>query len=161
MTGSFEAALQADNGEPVVKAQPLRFQTALDLPRSDYVPEPVALARGPVHPLDSLLSAVEDRNPHGWSAIEPWPERKPVLGWDNEGDPEVADWHIKYWIEHGITGVIYCWYRSNLNGPVTQTLGHAIHDGLLQGPVPAAHQVRHHVGKRLRPRRRFDARLAR
>jgi hypothetical protein len=44
----------------------------------------------------------------------------------------VADWQIKYWLEHGITGVIYCWYRSNLNAPVTQTLGHAIHDGLLK-----------------------------
>jgi hypothetical protein len=64
--------------------------------------------------------------------IEPWPERKPVIGWYNEGEPEVADWHIKYWLEHGISGVVYCWYRSNLNGPVTQQIGHAIHDGLLK-----------------------------
>ncbi len=28
--------------------------------------------------------------------------------------------------------MIYCWYRSNLNGPVQQSIGHAIHDGLLK-----------------------------
>jgi len=27
---------------------------------------------------------------------------------------------------------VYCWYRTNLNAPVTQQLGHAIHDGLLK-----------------------------
>jgi len=67
----------------------------------------------------------------GWKAIDPYPERKPVLGWYNEGMPEVADWHIKYWLEHGISAAIYCWYRSSIDGPVTQSLGHAIHDGLL------------------------------
>lgn len=68
----------------------------------------------------------------GWKKIEPWPERKPVLGWYDEGTPEVADWHIKYMLEHGISGVIYCWYRSNINAPATQTLGHALDDGLLK-----------------------------
>ncbi len=68
----------------------------------------------------------------GWKAIEPWPERKPVVGWYNEGTPEVADWHIKHMVEHGISGIVYCWYRSNLNGPVQQSIGHAIHDGLLK-----------------------------
>ena len=54
------------------------------------------------------------------------------MGWYNEGTPEVADWHIKYLVEHGISGIVYCWYRSNLNGPVQQSIGHAIHDGLLR-----------------------------
>ena len=44
-----------------------------------------------------------------------------MLGWYNEGTPEVADWHIKYMLEHGISGVVYCWYRSNLNEPVKQS----------------------------------------
>jgi hypothetical protein len=35
-------------------------------------------------------------------------------------------------LEHGISGVVYCWYRTNKNAPVKQTLGHAIHDGLLK-----------------------------
>jgi len=69
---------------------------------------------------------------YGWKLIEPWPERKPVLGWYDEGTPEVADWHIKYMLEHGISGVIYCWYRANTNGPVQQKLGHALHNGLLK-----------------------------
>ena len=68
----------------------------------------------------------------GWKLIEPWPERKPVLGWYNERRAEVADWHIKHLLEHGISGIVYCWYRSNINGPVQQSIGHAIHDGLLK-----------------------------
>jgi len=53
------------------------------------------------------------------------------LGWYNEGTPEVADWHIKFMVEHGISGVIYCWYRASVNEPVKESLGHALNDGLL------------------------------
>jgi hypothetical protein len=132
MIGSFEAALRAEGGPPVTKEQPIRFHARLELPRTDYVPEPVAVPSGRYTLWTHYCPLWKTGTHTGWGAIEPWPEREPVLGWYNEGDPEVADWHIKYWLDHGITGVIYCWYRSNLNAPVTQTLGHAIHDGLLK-----------------------------
>jgi hypothetical protein len=132
MTGSFQAALSADGAPLVTQEQPIRFHARLDLPRTDYVPEPVAPPPGRYTLWTHYCPLWKTGTHLGWSAIEPWPGREPVLGWYNEGDPEVADWHIKYWLEHGITGVIYCWYRSNLNAPVTQTLGHAIHDGLLK-----------------------------
>jgi len=132
MTGSFQAGLRAAGAPPVVKEQPIRFHAPLDLPKADYVPEPVAPPAGRYTLWTHYCPLWKTGTHTGWGAIEPWPEREPVLSWYNEGDPEVADWHIKYWLEHGITGVIYCWYRSNLNAPVTQTLGHAIHDGLLK-----------------------------
>ncbi len=132
MTAAFQAAFSAKGAPLVVKDQRLRFHEQLDLPRTDYVPEPGPLPTGRYTLWTHYCPLWKTGTHTGWGAIEPWPERKPVLGWYNEGDPEVADWHIKYWLEHGITGVVYCWYRSNLNAPVTQTLGHAIHDGLLK-----------------------------
>ena len=36
------------------------------------------------------------------SGIFAFPERKPVLGWYDEASPEVADWQIKWAVEHGI-----------------------------------------------------------
>ncbi len=132
LTGSFQVALAAGGGPGVTNNQPIRFNQRLDFPKADYVPEPVAVPAGRYTLWTHYCPLWKTGTHTGWGAIEPWPEREPVLGWYNEGDPEVADWHIKYWLEHGITGVIYCWYRSNLDAPVTQTLGHAIHDGLLK-----------------------------
>lgn len=132
MTAAFQAAAAAADAPPAVSDASLRFLPKLDLPRTDYVPEPAPLPTGRYRLWTHYCPLWKSGTHTGWGAIEPWPERKPVLGWYNEGDPEVADWHIKYWVEHGISGVIYCWYRSNLNAPVTQTLGHAIHDGLLK-----------------------------
>ena len=75
------------------------------------------------------------RNP--WAKIVPFPERKPLLGWYDEGSPEVADWEIKWAVEHGITYFTYCWYRktNNLGRPVTDTTHHhehALHEGFLR-----------------------------
>ncbi|MBT4819031.1 MAG: hypothetical protein HON70_25200, partial [Lentisphaerae bacterium] len=67
---------------------------------------------------------------NSWNKIEPWPERRPAIGWYDEGAPEVADWHIKYALEHGINGFIYCWYRRGLGAEIEQSSGHAIHEGL-------------------------------
>ena len=69
---------------------------------------------------------------YGWERIEPWPERKPAIGWYDEGTPEVADWHIKIALEHGIQGFIYCWYRADFSPEIHQTIGHAVHDGMLK-----------------------------
>lgn len=55
-----------------------------------------------------------------------WPERKPSIGFYDEGDPEVADWQIKYALEHGIQGFIYCWYRQGLSPKISEALGHTI-----------------------------------
>ncbi len=75
------------------------------------------------------------RNP--WAKIVPYPERQPVLGWYDEGSPEVMDWEIKWAAEHGISYFTFCWYREahNLGQPLTDTSHHhrhALHDGFLQ-----------------------------
>ena len=60
----------------------------------------------------------------GWSALdtEETMGSKPLLGWYDEGDPEVADWEIKYAVEHGINNFMYCWYRRDVGGgPIKET----------------------------------------
>jgi hypothetical protein len=61
----------------------------------------------------------------GWKALRDYPERKPVLGWYEEGEPEVADWHIKWAVEHGISFFAYDWYWDRGR----RQLEHALHDG--------------------------------
>lgn len=97
-----------------------------------YIPEPIpALTEYMIGAL--YFPGWREGTHYGWSKITPYPERKPVLGWYDEGDPEVTDWEIKWALEHGISYFIYCWYRVGHEGPIRQRLGHAIHDGLLKG----------------------------
>lgn len=61
-----------------------------------------------------------------WSPLRPFPERRPLLGWYREGDPEVLDWQIKWMVEHGITFVLYDWYWDRGG----RHLEHGIHKAL-------------------------------
>jgi hypothetical protein len=99
-----------------------------------YVPEPEPAST------DYLIGAHyfpgwKSGSHHGWDAIADYPDRQPLLGTYEEGNPEVTDWEIKWCREHGIQFFVYCWYRDrgNVGYPVTPAdarLGHAIHDGL-------------------------------
>ena len=53
----------------------------------------------------------------GWWRLENWrriretcPERRPLLGWYDDHDPNVVDWQIKWLVEHGITSLFVDWY---------------------------------------------------
>ena len=64
---------------------------------------------------------------------EEYPDRTPLMGYYDEGTPEVADWEIKWAVEHGINCFIHCWYRKpdNFGKPVTVNdlrCGHALHE---------------------------------
>lgn len=66
----------------------------------------------------------------GWDCISAYPEIKPVIGYYDEGLPEVADWEIKFMLENGVDFQLYCWYASESNAPMkTTVLSEAIHDG--------------------------------
>lgn len=131
--GRFSAEVSGLPGlTPVSITADLAFQPFVHLPKASYVPQPVPVETGPYTVWTHYCPLWKHGTHIGWKAIEPYPERKPILGWYNEGTPEVADWHIKMWVEHGISAVVYCWYRANKNGPVVQSLGHAIHEGLLK-----------------------------
>lgn len=102
---------------------PIEVTPSLGLPPADYVPEP-----RPV-PCDYEIGAYYFP---GWMSRSRWdpvernaPERKPVLGWYDEADPEVVDWQIKWAVEHGISLFMVDWYWE----AGARHLTHWLHDG--------------------------------
>lgn len=101
----------------------------------NYVPKPNKIDTGEI-----LIGAFRcslwnyENRPGCWEAIKKFPERKPVLGWYHEGEPEVTDWEIKYALDHGVSFFVECWFRKkdNLGKPVEAELDHWLHKGLFQ-----------------------------
>lgn len=97
------------NGAPApqVKSR-IEFLPDPGLPKAAYVPEP--------RPVKSDYEIGALYYP-GWATIEKWariwpvaPERKPVLGWYDEANPEVVDWQIKWAVENGMSYFLVDWY---------------------------------------------------
>ncbi len=122
VSSQVQLRLNARGAEPVLATAPVRFTPRLTIPLTGYVPQPKPV-RGPyevgVYYFPGWKTASQ------WKPIKRFPERKPVLGWYREGDPEVADWHVKWAVEHGITFFAYDWYWSK----GARQLEHALHDG--------------------------------
>jgi hypothetical protein len=103
---------------------------------ADYVPEPkpVAVQDGHLLGVQSCSLWKEGDAYAGWEYVRPFAKtRKPFLGWYDDGSPEVADWEIKWQVEHGIGFELYCWYRPNdaINYPIKNgVLEYGIRDGL-------------------------------
>jgi hypothetical protein len=123
--GIATVTISAENAKPVTA------RLALDIPprrlalKSGYVPEPKPV-RGKYEVGVYYFPGWKTWSQ--WIPILPFPERKPVLGWYREGDPEVADWHIKWAVEHGITFFAYDWYWER----GARWLEHALHDGYMK-----------------------------
>ena len=130
LEGEMRLVLAADGFSPRRKSIDVRFTPALNLPKASYVPRPQP-AKTQYHIWMHYCPLWKFGTHYGWNKIELWPERKPAIGFYDEGTPEVADWHIKYALEHGVEAFIYCWYRRNFNPKIEESLGHAIHDGML------------------------------
>ncbi|MGQ9732111.1 MAG: LamG-like jellyroll fold domain-containing protein [Candidatus Zipacnadales bacterium] len=130
--GPTELRLEVTGGDvtPVGATLAVEFAPFVEQRKYDYVPEPVPAQSEYLVGAHYCPLWKQGSRSSGWELIEPFPLRKPVLGWYDEGDPEVADWEIKWCLEHGIQYFVYCWYRASQGGPVEQRLGHAIHEGL-------------------------------
>lgn len=119
--GEATATLALENGP--MRTSVIHFREPSKLPRADYVPAPKPAKT------DYLVGAYYYPGWHTaarWAPIRDYPERQPLLGWYREGDPEVADWHIKWAVEHGIRFFLYDWYWDRGR----RHLEHALHDGL-------------------------------
>lgn len=99
--------LAAENVPPLTATSRLRFTPIPPVEHTAYIPEP--------QPMVSPYEIGAFYFP-GWPTVDRWkpildyPERKPVLGWYDEGDPECADWQIKWAVEHGVTFFLVDWY---------------------------------------------------
>jgi hypothetical protein len=129
--GTYTVRLEvsSEGSKVFAKDLDLVIEPLPDLPKADYVPEP-QVAKTDYINLMHYCALWKEGTHWGWKRIEPWPERRPAIGYYDEGTPEVADWHIKYALEHGINGFIYCWYRAHYEPEIEHRLGHAIHEGL-------------------------------
>ena len=103
----------------------LTFTPRLALAHTGYVPIPQPV-RGPFEIGAYYFPGWNTAE--RWQPLTPFPERRPLLGWYREGDPEVADWQIKWAVEHGITFFVYDWYWSQGR----RQLDHALHDGFFK-----------------------------
>ncbi|OCT12068.1 hypothetical protein A8709_29890 [Paenibacillus pectinilyticus] len=107
---------------------------------ADYVPAPVAVSKSVDAPLVGVQSCPMWREGHhlGWDMIQPYPDRTPLLGFYDEGNPETADWESKWLEEHGIDFQMSCWFRP-LGGdtnrmPIKDSyLSHALDNGYFNG----------------------------
>ncbi len=101
----------------------IEFTPDPGLPKADYVPEP--------QPVQSDYEIGAFYFP-GWYAAEKWapirriaPERKPLLGWYDEANPECADWQIKWAVENGISFFMVDWYWSGGSRSLTHWVENA------------------------------------
>jgi len=53
-----------------------------------------------------------------WTPMAKHGEPVPLLGYYRDGAPGVADWHIKWAVEHGISYFVYDWYYDHHNAAV-------------------------------------------
>ena len=100
--------LSAEGIGPIPISVPMKILPSLGLPKASYVPEPKPAKT------DYDIAALYFP---GWARVEAWqrvwnvcPERKPVLGWYDEANPEVVDWQIKWLVENGIRTLYVDWY---------------------------------------------------
>ena len=86
----------------------LQFIESLNLPTAQYVPEP--------RPVETGVEICAFYFP-GWDTARKWdcvrsvaPNRKPLLGYYDESNPECVDWQIKWAVENGISCFLVDWY---------------------------------------------------
>jgi len=127
-----EALLELRQGSNSVGAFTfhVNWRNAIPQALGSYIPMPVRAETGRY-----LIGAIQCplwNNGIRWPAIATYPDREPVLGWYDEGNPEVTDWEIKYALDHGISFFMMCWYRAkdNANQPVKPALEHWLREGL-------------------------------
>lgn len=130
MTAELELTVRGGSATPATAVLSVPFGPAISLPSANYVPPPRVASSDLMVGVHYCPLWKQGTRSSGWELITPFPDREPVLGWYDEGSPEVADWEIKWCLEHGIDFFVYCWYRASQGKPVEQFLGHAIHEGL-------------------------------
>jgi hypothetical protein len=107
--------------EKVSARTSLEWTKAPDVPKASYVPEPK-----PVRSKYEIGAFYFPGFPtaNQWQPIRGYPNRKPILGWYDESNPECADWQIKWAVEHGIRFFMVDWYWCQGN----RQLEHWVHN---------------------------------
>ncbi len=98
----------------------------------DYCPKPVPATDDDWYVAMSVCSLWHEGTHFGWNCVTPYAEIEPLMGYYDEGIPEVADWEIKFMVEHGVDFQHFCWYLSSqtMGKPIKKPrLSDALHNG--------------------------------
>lgn len=129
-----EVEISGQNIAPIRIPVKWDFRTGPQIPVAGTIPPPVPAKH------DYLVGAlyypgwVPGRG-SGWNLLEPFPERKPALGYHDASSPAVSDWEIKWALENGINFFALCWYAPFGKGEIKAKdlfLGQTLHEGLLK-----------------------------
>ena len=113
VSGPYKLTLGNDEGDSVTMEGVMTITAPLGLPKADYVPEPKPVDTGDYEIGALYFPGWDNRANGGWQRVfNRCPERKPVLGWYDEADPECVDWQIKWLVENGIQYLLVDWYWS-------------------------------------------------
>lgn len=123
---SAQISLKIDGAqiEPITASVVFDFMPCPNISPASYIPEP--------RPVRNEFDIGVFYFP-GWPSMSRWqpiltyPNRKPVLGWYDESNPECADWQIKWAVEHGIKFFMVDWYWCQGN----RHLEHWLHDAYM------------------------------
>ncbi|MCX7016609.1 MAG: glycoside hydrolase family 99-like domain-containing protein [Candidatus Sumerlaeota bacterium] len=121
---SFTARLGCEGGEPVEATGRIRVDPTVNLPQGE-IPPPKPLKTP--YDIGVYYFPGWGESIHHWVTIPPFAERRPLLGFHDEASPIVADWTIKWAVEHGVNFFVLDWYW--LKGQVTN--GAFLEKGLL------------------------------
>ena len=101
----------------------------------DYVPAPTTRANFDDYTTVLNICSLWRNGTHfGWGVISPYDEPETLLGYYDEGDPESADWEIKWMVEHGIDVQAFCWYADTSTAPLKfPSNSQQLHHGYMYG----------------------------
>ena len=102
--------------------------------KPDYCPEPEAVRHPEYEVGINVCNMWREGHHFGWDRITYFEANTPLIGPYDEGNPEVADWEIKFMTEHGITFEHFCWYCPDplINFPIKRSrMDAALRDGFM------------------------------
>ena len=103
--------------------------------KAESVPPPVKADTGDIKVGAMFYPGWVPGSGWGWNLQEPYPNRKPALGYYDDSETEVIDWQVKWALEHGIGFFNLCWYRRPENigkSPVQAWRNDTLTKGLLK-----------------------------
>lgn len=110
--------------ENTVNGESIYFTTVTVQPvieYDDYCPEPQVPAKDDIDIIMQMCPMWSEGTHFGYDHLNASPDRKPLMGFYDESDPEALDWIIKYMVEHGVDVRMPIWYRhGNMNAPVRE-----------------------------------------
>lgn len=110
----------------------IKCEYLIDYP--DYCPKPEPVRHPEFEVGMNMCSMWREGHHFGWDRITHFKENTPLIGPYDEGSPEVADWEIKFMVEHGLTFQHYCWYCPDpkIDRPMKRSrMDHALRDGFM------------------------------